>query len=368
MSRGSTYTTGIFLKRLNRFISEVTIDGITKKVYVPNTGRLSELAIPGNKVLLEEYSGKFRYKMKYIIHNGFPVMINSSLSNRLFEEILGNHKLSPFPDYSVARTEPKHGSHRFDFLIESVTDRKFIELKSCTLGYGNVASFPDAVSERASRHIRALSETDNSSVIFFVLLDNIDVFVPNFHTDFVFYETLKQYRDKIDIRAYGVKYSEDLDIIALKQIPVEIPEVRPDGIYSIVLHNRTSQNINVGSMGEIFFEKGYYIYTGSAKNSLFKRIAHHRNKSKKLHWHMDYIKHHMKIVTDTPIVTESVSECDLASSIKMLSHGEIKNFGSTDCRCTSHLFYFRDNPVESAEFWEIILNFRFSQYSDYSSK
>jgi len=357
------YRTASFINRLNRFISEVEIDGEIEKVYVPNTGRLSELAIPGNTVLLEEYEGRYRYKMKYIIHRDFPVMINSSYSNRLFEEILKNSKLSPFSEYSFMRSEPTHGSHRFDFLVEKNDEKKYIELKSCTLGYKNVASFPDAISERASKHIVTLSDIENSTIIFLILLDKIDIFIPNYHTDFAFYENLKKYRYKIDIRAYSVRYDRNLSIKSLKEVPVLIPEVKPSGIYTIVLHNSKDQAIDVGALGKIYFPKGYYVYCGSARNSLFKRIAHHRKKNRKFHWHMDYIKHHMKIIADTPIVTESVSECELASSINNFADSQIDKFGSTDCKCRSHLYFFENNPVQTDIFWETILNFRFNKYT-----
>ncbi len=40
-------TRAIFIKRPNRFIAEVEIDGHKEKVHVKNTGRCKELLIPG---------------------------------------------------------------------------------------------------------------------------------------------------------------------------------------------------------------------------------------------------------------------------------------------------------------------------------
>ncbi|MBQ4046511.1 MAG: DNA/RNA nuclease SfsA, partial [Lachnospiraceae bacterium] len=37
---------GIFVRRLNRFVAEVLVDGSTEKVHVKNTGRLRELLLP----------------------------------------------------------------------------------------------------------------------------------------------------------------------------------------------------------------------------------------------------------------------------------------------------------------------------------
>lgn len=359
----SDYTEALFVNRINRFVSEVEIEGVREKVYVPNTGRLSELAIPGNRVLLEKYSGKFRFKIKYIIHNDFPVMINSSHTNTLFEKLLKDKSVPEFETLETVKAEPKKGNHRFDFLVSDSKRDHCIEIKSCTLGYRNVASFPDAVSERASRHILALSSIDNSSLIFLVLLNDIAVFIPNYHTDFMFYETLKKSSESINIKAYAVIYDKKINITGLKEVPVLIPDLKPRGIYGIVLFNDSEREISVGSLGTVKFKRGYYIYTGSAKNNVFKRISHHRNKNKSRHYHMDYLKGKMKIISDIPVITDRFTECELAESVSSLSDGKVDLFGSSDCKCRSHLFYFKNNPVQSEDFWDMVLEYRFSQYT-----
>ena len=45
-------TRAVFLKRSNRFIAEVDIDGHREVVHVKNTGRCKELLIPGCEVWL----------------------------------------------------------------------------------------------------------------------------------------------------------------------------------------------------------------------------------------------------------------------------------------------------------------------------
>ena len=39
---------GIFVRRINRFVAEVLIDGKEEYVHVKNTGRLQELLVPKN--------------------------------------------------------------------------------------------------------------------------------------------------------------------------------------------------------------------------------------------------------------------------------------------------------------------------------
>ena len=45
---------GVFVRRVNRFVAEVMIDGKPEKVHVKNTGRLQELLVPEAKVTLQK--------------------------------------------------------------------------------------------------------------------------------------------------------------------------------------------------------------------------------------------------------------------------------------------------------------------------
>ena len=68
------------------------------------------------------------------------------------------------------------------------------------------------------------------------------------------------------------------------------------GIYILLIDLSRSLKIRIGSLGEIYFEKGRYAYVGSAQNGLEKRIARHFSKEKKIFWHIDYLLEHGKIV------------------------------------------------------------------------
>ena len=53
-----------FIKRLNRFVAEVNLNGTVEKVHVKNTGRCREVFIEGLNVFLEP-SGNPNRKTKY---------------------------------------------------------------------------------------------------------------------------------------------------------------------------------------------------------------------------------------------------------------------------------------------------------------
>ena len=56
MIRYENTVPGLFVRRVNRFVAEVLIDGNTEQVHVRNTGRLQELLLPKAKVTLQKAS------------------------------------------------------------------------------------------------------------------------------------------------------------------------------------------------------------------------------------------------------------------------------------------------------------------------
>ncbi|WP_338469567.1 GIY-YIG nuclease family protein [Niallia sp. XMNu-256] len=113
-------------------------------------------------------------------------------------------------------------------------------------------------------------------------------------------------------------------------------------LYCIYLKLEEDQLIKVGKLGEYFFHKGTYIYVGSARKNMIKRIERHKKVQKKFHWHFDYLRPY-GIVTKIITYDERLGECALAEKIRKKNNGmlPIKGFGSSDCRCLSHLIYIQ---------------------------
>ncbi len=111
--------------------------------------------------------------------------------------------------------------------------------------------------------------------------------------------------------------------------------------YILILKLDEGKKIKIGSLGNIKFKKGYYMYVGSAKNSI-KRIERHFKAEKKLRWHIDYLSVNAKVLD---ALLFDIEECDLSNVL--LQHFEkIKGFGCSDCKCITHLFYSATNPIE----------------------
>jgi len=116
-----------------------------------------------------------------------------------------------------------------------------------------------------------------------------------------------------------------------------VPETR--GIYVLIIYLGKTRKIEVGSLGLLTFKKGFYVYVGSAQNSLEKRIARHFRKYKRFFWHIDYLlgDEYTEIVDVLFKEAPKSEECRLARTLSSL-YEPVRGFGSSDCKCSSHLF------------------------------
>ncbi|MEI6423171.1 MAG: GIY-YIG nuclease family protein [Lentisphaerota bacterium] len=113
------------------------------------------------------------------------------------------------------------------------------------------------------------------------------------------------------------------------------------GVYILVISLPKRSCIKIGSLGIIDFKKGYYAYTGSAMGGLEQRVKRHLRKEKKLHWHIDYFLQKAEIFEVHANETASKQdECKNAILLKQSGGVPVINFGASDCKCKSHLFYF----------------------------
>jgi len=126
--------------------------------------------------------------------------------------------------------------------------------------------------------------------------------------------------------------------------------IQKGGIYKLVIELSKDKEIKVGRLGTFVFPKGFYVYTGSAQSGLDKRINRHLSSNKKFHWHIDYLLSHAKVITVVRYVGRK-DECKL-NNVTGQSAGAVqvvKKFGSSDCNCVTHLYYFKNIPTHFPE-------------------
>jgi Uri superfamily endonuclease len=115
-----------------------------------------------------------------------------------------------------------------------------------------------------------------------------------------------------------------------------------EGVYILLVRLDKTHKIKPGRLPEADYERGAYLYVGRAKTGLRARVKRHLRKEKKLFWHIDYLLQRGKI-TDIWIRRDHTSECATAGDIRNsrpVTPKLIQGFGSSDCRCAGHLFYF----------------------------
>lgn len=113
------------------------------------------------------------------------------------------------------------------------------------------------------------------------------------------------------------------------------------GTYVLVASLSEDKEIEVGKLGKIGFSEGAYAYVGSALNGLRVRVERHLRKDKKLYWHIDYLLVEAQVEDIIYAEDEVGIECKIAEILDN-SFPWVEGFGSSDCRCKSHLFFSSD--------------------------
>ena len=110
------------------------------------------------------------------------------------------------------------------------------------------------------------------------------------------------------------------------------------GTYVLIIKLARTKDIPVGKLGYIHFSKAFYAYVGSAMSGFDARLPHHLRKNKKPHWHIDYLLEVAEIEDIVLCQVYERIECSLAQALanEFLS---IPGFGSSDCKCQSHLYF-----------------------------
>ncbi|NLN93947.1 MAG: DNA/RNA nuclease SfsA [Candidatus Hydrogenedens sp.] len=363
-----------FIERPNRFLLRCADDsGREYLAFLPNPGRLTELMLPDVPVYLIKRppSATERatdYTAIAVDRDGSPVMLHTHLCNDMAEILLRKKKVPGLEKAEVIRREVKYGRSRFDFLLEDKKGEIYLEVKSCTLFGNGIAMFPDAVTERGTRHLLELAHLADEgdfrcSVLFVVQTDTVRYFMPDYHTDPVFSETMLKTRESLDYIPLPVSWNRDLSFLPGKA-PLEIPwdyvekENQDRGAYLLVLELKKDCRITIGALGEISFKAGYYLYAGSALGKLSARVARHKRPLKRFHWHIDYLRQKAKVVDAFPIRSSEDIECLLAQDLRKLYEQPVLAFGSSDCSCPTHLFRSDRYPVHETAFHALVQRWR----------
>ncbi|HJJ55497.1 MAG TPA: GIY-YIG nuclease family protein [Methanocorpusculum sp.] len=120
------------------------------------------------------------------------------------------------------------------------------------------------------------------------------------------------------------------------------------GVYCLILGCVDTKSIRIGALGDIIFQSGWYVYTGSALGSggldrVRRHIRYYKHQYRSPKWHIDYLMSDNSVYLRQVLCSQTMCdyECDLAKCIGVPG---IHGFGSSDCSCITHLFYRPNNP------------------------
>lgn len=215
---------GIFLKRPNRFIAHIEIDGKEQIVHVKNTGRCRELLPKRASVWCEKSNNPARktaYDLIAVQKGSRLINMDSQAPNAAAKEWLEQGGLGKINNL---RPESRQGDSRFDFSFTKNDIPCFLEVKGVTLETDGVCAFPDAPTIRGTKHLRELTQLAKNGygayVLFVIQMTNVKYLHPNDTTDPEFGKALRD-AAKAGVRVMAMDCAVTPDSMTLKS-PVAI--------------------------------------------------------------------------------------------------------------------------------------------------
>ena len=217
-----------FVDRPNRFAAVVERQGVREFAHVPNTGRMSELLVPGATVYISPsavvLTRKPRYDLTLVEHRGRLVSVDSRLPPRLLVEGIGRGRVMEFDGYDRIDREVRLGRSRVDLLLSREGSRLFVETKSVNKVEDGAALFPDAATARGTKHLQSLLAAVESghraAAVFVVQRSDAERLVPDEQSDPMFCETLRTaVKGGIEALAYNCSVTRH-EIAICSRVPV----------------------------------------------------------------------------------------------------------------------------------------------------
>ena len=217
---------GIFQARPNRFIAHIEINGQVEICHVRNTGRCRELLPPGAKVwcaVSDNPARKTKYDLITVQKGARLINMDSQAPNIAAKEWLLAGGLGSITDL---KAETVHGDSRFDFSFFQNGRQCFLEVKGVTLEDNGICAFPDAPTERGTKHLRGLAEAVKDGygtyVLFVIQMDRVQYLHPNDRTDPAFGKALREAAAAgVQILAMNCTVTPDSMVIG-KQVEVRL--------------------------------------------------------------------------------------------------------------------------------------------------
>ena len=220
---------GKLVKRYKRFFADVKLNKEVVTAHCPNTGSMKGLLDEGNQVFISKNDNpkrKLKYTLEIIKAKNKLVGVNTHFANKIACHALLHNLIKEITNSDSIRPEVFFNKEtRFDFLIEKNNQKIFVEVKNVTLIRNeNIAEFPDSVTSRGSKHLRALIEAIKkgykSYLLFLVQIEGVESFKIAKDIDKEYYENyLLAKKAGVNFLAYRCKINSK-EIIIEKKIKI----------------------------------------------------------------------------------------------------------------------------------------------------
>jgi sugar fermentation stimulation protein A len=224
---------GIFVKRYKRFFIDFYFADNPQEIltaHCPNSGSMLGFLNEGVSIWVSKNTNpknKLGYKVEIMEHNNQLVYINTIATNNLVYEALINKEIKELVEYNEVKKEVVFGESRFDFLLRNETKKCFVEVKSVTLLRNQLlAEFPDAKTERGSKHllelIKAKNEGYEAYTLYIILRSDATSFEIAKDIDPQYYKNfLLAQKNGVNMLAYNCNITND-SINILKPVEIKI--------------------------------------------------------------------------------------------------------------------------------------------------
>jgi len=224
---------GTLVQRYKRFLADVRLaDGQIVTAHCTNTGSMMGCKQPGSTVYIsrsDKQSRKLAYTWEMLQINRAWVGINTLHPNRLVAEAVEAGIILELIGYNTIRREvvTRPGT-RLDLCLEGRNGLCFVEVKNVTLAADGVAAFPDAISERGTKHLKELMRLrrkgHRAAVVFVIQRQDCHSFRPADEIDIEYGRWLRRaIKVGVEILPYRARVTWK-EIILTDRLPLIIAE------------------------------------------------------------------------------------------------------------------------------------------------
>ena len=215
----NTLIKGKLIKRYKRFFIDIKVNNKILTAHCPNTGSMLGLLDQGNDVWVsknDDPKRKLKFTLEIIKVGEKMIGVNTHRANKIVKHGLENKLIKELVSSKNIQAEYKYSEDtRFDFLC----DNKLLEVKNVTLIRKNIAQFPDAITERGTKHLIKLKEYIKKKfkpfVLFLTQIEDIDVFCIAKDIDKIYY------KNYLIAKKAGVKFIAYRCLINSKEIKIK---------------------------------------------------------------------------------------------------------------------------------------------------